>query len=999
MSFYADLHIHSKYSRATSRDCDLEHLSIWARKKGISLIGTGDFTHPGWLSELHEKLIPAEPGFFTLKPDTQKEIEKQTGSIQGVPTRFMLSVEISTIYKKGDRTRKVHHLIYAPSFEQAQIIINRLSRIGNLKSDGRPILGLDSRHLLEITLEAGEGAFLVPAHIWTPWFSVLGSKSGFDAVSECYGDLADHIFAVETGLSSDPLMNWRVSSLDHYRLISNSDAHSPQKLGREACSFSCELDYFSLLNSLRTGQGFEGTREFFPEEGKYHLDGHRKCGICFTPAQTKEHQGKCPRCGDPLTVGVLNRVDRLADRFEGKCPEHKDPFTSLIPLTEIVSEIEDVGVNSRQVSYVYENLLARLGPELDILCHVPVEDLKKRGSELLAEAISRMREGKVLREAGFDGEYGVIKVFSPGEIEKRSAIGWLFDDNIVKTLENTKLEKKLKQPRKMSSSQSSNKNKIRKPQVQSLPEKFMDTLDSDQRKAAEILEGPLLIIAGPGTGKTRTLTYRMANLIQNRVCLPEHCLGVTFTRRATQEMRERLESILPNHASLVYLLTFHALGLLILSEHGQMIGLPKEIEVTNDEAKRNVSLGLLTFDDLVSLAIKLLEDFPDIKNGYHQRFTWISIDEYQDIDASQYALIRLLIGGHQNVCAIGDPNQAIYRFRGADVSFFKRFEEDFPEAKVVRLKRSYRLTQKVLQASIQVIESLDEEARKLETLVDQKDRLLIHEAATEKAEAEFVVSHIEKMLGGHNFFSLDSGRSSGSSHNEYTFSDFAIFYRIGAQGNALCEAFDRSGIPYQKCSHQTLLEQPMVKEVIEQMKISPIDNSVRSRLHLASDAVLEKNPQKETGVKQAVFLLEPLAQKYGNRFPEFLQEVMIGSLQDLWDPRAQRVSLMTLHASKGLEFPVVFMVGCEDGLLPLKFGATIAPEDFNEEQRLFYVGMTRTKEKLILTRSRRRFLRGKVQEFPPSPFLLEIEDKLLEKAIEPVRKMSRQRNDSQLKLL
>ena len=281
--FYADLHIHSKFSRACSRDCDLEHLAWWAGRKGIGVVGTGDFTHPAWREELGAKLVPDAPGLFRLRPELERAVHETLPPACRTPVRFLLSSEISTIYKRDDRTRKVHHLLYAPSLEAVDEITRQLLRIGNLASDGRPILGLDSRNLLEITLSGGDGCYLVPAHAWTPWFAVLGSQSGFDRVADCYADLAAHIFAVETGLSSDPEMNWRVSSLDQYRLVSNSDAHSPPMLGREATAFTCEADYFSIERALRTGDGFDGTVEFFPEEGKYHLDGHRACDVRTTP--------------------------------------------------------------------------------------------------------------------------------------------------------------------------------------------------------------------------------------------------------------------------------------------------------------------------------------------------------------------------------------------------------------------------------------------------------------------------------------------------------------------------------------------------------------------------------------------------------------------------------------------------------------------------------------------------------------------------------------------
>ena len=423
MRFYADLHVHSKYSRATSKDCDLEHLSLWGRKKGITVIGTGDFTHPAWFSEIKEKLVPAEPGLFRLRDDIDREVTgKLPGSCHSL-TRFMLSVEISTIYKQGEKTRKIHHLIYAPTLEQADFINRKLDRIGNIKSDGRPILGLDSRHLLEIVLEAGQGCYLVPAHIWTPWFAALGSKSGFDSIGECYGDLAGHIFAVETGLSADPDMIRLVSDLDRYRLVSNSDAHSPARLGREACIFNTGLDYFSMRSALETGNGFDGTAEFFPEEGKYHLDGHRNCNIRLTPEQTRRINGICPVCDKPLTLGVMHRVQELADRTDAEKPETTDSFVSLVPLLEVIGETVSVGPASKRVAKEYDQLLRKLGAELPILNDIPLEEIRNLSNcSLIPEAIARMRKGDVIREAGYDGEYGRIKLFREDELKQATTI-------------------------------------------------------------------------------------------------------------------------------------------------------------------------------------------------------------------------------------------------------------------------------------------------------------------------------------------------------------------------------------------------------------------------------------------------------------------------------------------------------------------------------------------------------------------------------------------------
>lgn len=411
MNFYTDLHIHSKYSRATSKNLTLEELAIWAKKKGLSLIGTGDFTHPAWFEEIKQKLIPSDDGTFRLKPEIEKEINASV--------KFILTVEISTIYKKWDKTRKVHHVVFVPNLKTAEIFRNKLDAIGNIKSDGRPILGLDSRNLLEIVLESGENSYIIPAHIWTPWFSVLGSKSGFDSIEDCYGDLSEHIFALETGLSSDPEMNWRVSKLDKYRLVSNSDAHSASKLAREATVFNIDPNYYSIMNALKTGEGYVGTVEFFPEEGKYHEDGHRKCNICMSAKETKKHNGICPVCGKPMTIGVSYRVNELADKKDlNTPPKTAGKVYSLIPLQEIISEIMQVSASSKSVCNEYEKLINKFGTELSILQDIPTDEISKT-SEILAEAIARLRKGQVIKQAGYDGEYGVIKLFNPNELSNK----------------------------------------------------------------------------------------------------------------------------------------------------------------------------------------------------------------------------------------------------------------------------------------------------------------------------------------------------------------------------------------------------------------------------------------------------------------------------------------------------------------------------------------------------------------------------------------------------
>lgn len=417
MEYCADLHIHSPYSRATSPESSLSGLAAWARIKGIQVVATGDFTHPVWFEHLKQELQPAEPGLFRQKNETRIPSPLHGVAPQSAPVRFMLSAEISCIYKRHGKVRKVHNLLYVPDFDAAERINTRLAGIGNIVSDGRPILGLDSRNLLEILLELAPGGFLVPAHIWTPWFSLFGSRSGFDTVEECFDDLSGHVFALETGLSSDPDMNRLISALDRFALISNSDCHSPSKLGREANLFSTGLDFFSLRDAIRGNrrEAFRGTVEFFPEEGKYHYDGHRACRVCLSPGETRTLAGlRCPVCCNPLTIGVDHRVAELADRDHPLYAPDAPQVFSLIPLPEVLGEILGVGPSSKQVMLQYSRVIARFGPELNLLLHTALEEIEQ-AAPLLAEAVRRMRCGQVIRQPGYDGEYGVIRVFADSE--------------------------------------------------------------------------------------------------------------------------------------------------------------------------------------------------------------------------------------------------------------------------------------------------------------------------------------------------------------------------------------------------------------------------------------------------------------------------------------------------------------------------------------------------------------------------------------------------------
>ena len=412
MKFIADLHIHSKYSRATSQDMCPEGIWKGAQLKGISVIGTGDFTHPQWIKELKKKLEPTGHGLFTLK---KKYWTDDVPDSCKADVYFILSAEISGIYSKNGKTRKVHSIILAPDFEAAEGLNGALSKIGNLKSDGRPILGLDAKKLLQITLDVSPEAMLIPAHVWTPHFSVLGAASGFDSLEECYEELTPNIYAIETGLSSDPLMNWRLSALDKITLVSNSDAHSTAKLGREANIMDTDISYPAMMKVIKKRKGFVGTIEFFPEQGKYHNDGHRNCGVSLTPKETIGHNYLCPECGKRVTVGVMHRVEKLADREEGFLLKSAPSFRSIIPLPDMIAEGLQCGVNTKKVNALYLPMLERLGNEFKILLDVPLDDIGRASTPLIREAISRMRAGSVHIAPGYDGEFGKIKIFDDKE--------------------------------------------------------------------------------------------------------------------------------------------------------------------------------------------------------------------------------------------------------------------------------------------------------------------------------------------------------------------------------------------------------------------------------------------------------------------------------------------------------------------------------------------------------------------------------------------------------
>lgn len=955
---------------ATSRDCNLVELARWAALKGIRVLATGDFTHPQWSAEIDEMLEEADDGLLRLKKQYLPEIVDLPGGFGPGDVRFILNVEISSIYKKNGATRKVHNLIFVPDREAMRRLNARLDRIGNIRSDGRPILGLDSRNLLEITLETSSESFLVPAHVWTPWFSILGSKSGFDSIEECFGDLAPHIFALETGLSSDPEMNRRVSDLDGYALISNSDTHSPSKLGREANIFDGATGYREIREAIRSrakgtpttedeslgahegpDASFIGTIEFFPEEGKYHLDGHRKCSVRLDPEETKKLGGICPVCGHAVTVGVVNRVLELADRQSGDRPGFA-PFWRMLTLVEVVAQAMDARPQAKKVDAVYVEVLRKLGPELQILWSLDLGTISEKTSPLIAEAIRRVRNGEVSIQPGFDGEYGTVKLFGAGEREK-----FIGQESFLSSQKPTS--------RRSSTNASNPRKPTRKTKTptKESSDKTEVQFNEQQLLAMTTFDRPVLVQAGPGTGKTRTLTGRIAHSMAAEMAEPERTIAVTFTRKAAEEVRERLASLIPpEKAQRCWVGTFHQLGLRLLDffsemglvqrcqsvlERDQALGLFKEAinssgtkppagpsamldaisllkqnisrpdDCEDPELARAYSVyeehlrlkGVWDLDDLLMRPVELLKANPGAAETFRSMFSrHLLVDEFQDVNRAQYDLMRLLnTSDGSGLFVIGDPDQAIYGFRGADRRFFFRFLDDYPSAFRIGLVNNYRSTGTILKASRQLLTDRIE----CEELIPQREgdsAIKIVTLPNQATEAEFISRTIDSAIGGASFFSLDSGKA-GASHRNYGFRDFAVLYRLNSVGDALEEALKSSGIPFQRANRRSSEEE-----------------------------------------------------------------------SEAFDPRAEAVTLMTIHAAKGLEFPVVFVAGCEEGVIPHlpSHGRPDKSHDVDEERRLLYVAMTRAADELFITCADHRNLHGSSCHLPQSHFLAAIDKSLCE---------------------
>lgn len=1105
MSWIADLHIHSRYSLATSKECDPRNLYRWAGLKGLSLIGAGDFTHPGWRKQLREELIPAEPGFYRLKEVPEPEIVDQP------ECRFVVSGELSTIYKKNGRVRKVHHLIILPSLEAADRISAKLEEMGmNIRSDGRPILGLDSYRLLESVLELCPEVLFIPAHIWTPHFSVFGSNSGFDTIEECYGELTSHIYALETGLSSDPGMNWRWSALDRFTLVSNSDAHNPRNLAREANVFNAEFSYAGIRDALmadvhagKDGPLFGGTIEFFPEEGKYHYDGHRNCGIILPPEETRERGGICPACGRKVTVGVLHRVMDLADRTEGNRPEGAAPYQSMVPLREIIGSAFGQAPGTRKVDEAYFGLLRRFGPELTVLRETGIDLIAKAAGPLIAEGIRRLRSGEVMMKPGYDGEYGVISVFNESDRQAFQGQAALFEQETA----NSKKSLQLRQVIGEMAGQASGflkagetgdtfKQLYRKTGLNPEQEAI---ITADYRRA--------MILAGPGSGKTRTLTERIVYLIRHRDVEPGSITGVTFTHKAAAELKVRLAEMMAGEKKLnrLNLGTFHGICWNILNQNPEPFPLKlldqaeakelmeevlrqNRIPMTAREALLLVSLmknkylwenerelpaqvheiyqvyqdilqayHRLDFDDVIIKAVQLWEEDPIWLAPFKNRFQHLLVDEFQDVNPIQYRLVKLWAADNSSLTVIGDPNQAIYGFRGASAHFFQCLRQDFPETVLFQLDRNYRSGPVIIEAANCLVPS--EHHQKTPTGDTRRELITWLETPSEKSSAKAIVNEIIGLLGGSTMISAHQRKAGGKGRRTgdetYGFNDFAILYRTNRQAEALEEALTIEGLPYRVVGQTATLDNGAVKEFLGFFRyLTNEDDFLALRTALSYPRWGFSGTELKTIVdylrglpgelkswnlsednKNHPELMIKLRQFYGvaeyyrgqliNGCPELIRDWMLRmdlaeneemervrrigenyrNIEELlrFLPLAQEadiirkgnkttatetITLSTLHAAKGLEFPVVFITGVEEGLLP--HGTEPDQETIAEEQRLFYVGVTRAKNRLFFANSQYRFRYGQNEPAEASRFLKLIPAGLMEK-VEWTKQNSKQK--------
>jgi len=1012
MTYTADLHIHSRYSRATSKTLSIPSLAAWAGVKGVDILSTSDFTHSGWLEEIKTHLEENGDGLLRLKDPAcmASQIPWLDKGVLPQAPLFILGTEISSIYKSQGQVRKIHNLVFFSSLDRVRSFNRRLGQVGNLESDGRPILGLDSRDLLEMVLEADPLGFLIPAHIWTPWFSLFGSKSGFNRLADCYRDLSQHIFALETGLSSDPEMNWLWSGLDAYTLVSNSDAHSGEKLAREANVFSGQPTYEHIMQALQKTsetQRFLGSIEFFPEEGKYHLDGHRKCGIVLDPRETTKLGGICPVCGGKLTVGVLNRVLDLADRDTPCRPEHAPGFVSLIPLPEMLAEILGKGPRTKTVTSVYAQLIQALGSELDILRNTPPEEVKPFSS-VLAEGLSRMRRQEVRRKPGFDGEFGQISVFTPEEMER-------WGQGRFSCLRPQTASSLTPDPKKGSAKQHSNK------PAQTEHEPLIEEQNDEQRQAVRSGPHPVLILAGPGTGKTKTLIGRVKYLLDQGID-PASILVVTFTRAAARELQERLQSMLPPGIQPPRADTLHALAfeqwkarlgqppVLMSEQEARTIFARSNPELTGPDLsstweqlskareQRHMPAFLCPYEQAFAQYKKAwnLADYTDLLSNWldmlqtpdtSPAFSHLLVDEIQDLSELQGELIgAMLPADGTGFFGIGDPNQSIYGFRGAIGQVQEYFSRFWPNLATITLHRNYRSSQEILDFSSKLCPlsvALQSHNRR------SSAQLMWYQAESEAQEAIWIAGQIHKLIGGTGHLQADL-----SDAEHLAPSEIAVLVRLKALMPPLQKALEKQGVPCAVPESTPFWQDERVQRILgSAARFLGIPYDQCSSQFDCPEKILIQGP-REIAVQygQSTDFDHPFwsSQAYKDLCAAFdhsgdwinlLAWIQLEAEAADIRQKSQKVRLLTMHAAKGLEFKAVFLPALEQGILPFagtrlysgKSKISQDGPDLEEERRLLYVGLTRAESQLFLSCAKRRRVGPVPVRLSPSNFLSELD--------------------------
>ncbi|MDR1490713.1 MAG: UvrD-helicase domain-containing protein [Desulfovibrio sp.] len=1136
--YLADLHIHSRFSLATSKKLDLTLLAAWAGIKGLQVIGSGDFTHPKWREEMRAQLrFDEESRLYRLKDE--EAIHRDLPGLphcgpalgrEGETARIMLQGEINLIYRRAGKLRKVHALVYMPDLDTADTFCRRLEQIGNLKADGRPVIGLDARDLLEMVLESHPRAFLIPAHIWTPWFSLFGSKSGFDRLEDCFDDLSPEIFALETGLSSDPAMNRLWSALDACRLVSNSDAHSGEKLGREANVFAGKISYDGILQALKEPEKpgetvFRGTLEFFPEEGKYHMDGHRACGVRLSPKESRECGGLCPVCGKPLNIGVLNRVMELADRDspvypplaalpgpeagpEADTEAHPEAsrvaafagqtkpvfsgekgFSSLVPLPEILSEILGSPAKSRKVELMYADLLGAFGPELHILRAVPPDELARRLPPL-GEAVRRMRRSEVRLAGGYDGEYGRVSMFAAEEIRDIRQGYWPTGQSAFArpaqrlslpgcaagiAHADSRKEKRAVQDATRSSGKTpapgkaaSKKTASEEPSAEKWVKRggflfFEGEEEADapapdqsapvpegnpeQERAVVAGPGPVLVSAGPGSGKTRTLIARIRYLLDQGID-PRRILAVTFTRRAAAEIDARLAAEFGQDALLPRTDTLHALGLelwhksqadppVLLNEESSLsvfaeanagekpqrlkaawreLNLAREkLLPTPAQYAQNAAFyteqknawNLADYTDLLEFFLERLEG-----GLYAPPYEHVLVDEIQDLSPLQLCVIRALVNGNglagEGFFGIGDPDQSIYSFRGAGGDSLAFFRKAWPHMEVVRLRVNYRSRPGIVRSATALLAASGRGEEETLMLPRRSGEAVIRlfSAPTAEDEAAWVSGRIADLLGpgGHTQSDMRPQRDSAGlvpPEDEHSPGDIAVLVRTHALAQVYRKALDNKNIPVAQPAAEGFWADERAAMILraagrmlgiaatsaaQERDLPDLPAAVFSKGPHGIAAYLDKTPPFDPLFRQSsAFRALLRAYEETGGWPGLLTYAALMDELELTRAKGEKVQILSLHAAKGLEFRSVFLPALEDGLLPFagplfltgKAEERAADADPQEELRLFYVGITRARDRLYLSHAARRFFYGREIRLRPSPFL----DKLPEETI------------------